>query len=73
MAAALSKAEEMRVVHLFRGLSDAEIAEVAALCKEKTFAIGDFSQKEGDNSSEVHFILKGRVGTVVHIPNVNAR
>ena len=71
MAAVLSRAEEMRVVQLFRGMSDAEIAEIAALCKEKTYAIGDFAQKEGDNTSLVHFILKGRVGTVVRIPNIN--
>jgi CRP-like cAMP-binding protein len=71
MMTVVSKAEEMRVVQLFRGMSDAEIAEIAALCKERTYGIGDFAQKEGDNTSEVHFILSGRVGTVVRIPNIN--
>jgi CRP/FNR family transcriptional regulator, cyclic AMP receptor protein len=71
MATVITKGEEMKVVQLFRGMSESEITEVAELCNEKRYEIGEFTQKEGENSSEVHFILRGRVGTVVRIPNIN--
>jgi CRP/FNR family transcriptional regulator, cyclic AMP receptor protein len=71
MAAVITKGEEMKIVQLFRGMNEVEIEEVAALCKERKYAVGEFTQKEGENSSEVHFIVSGRVGTVVRIPNIN--
>jgi CRP/FNR family transcriptional regulator, cyclic AMP receptor protein len=71
MAAVISRTDEMKVVQLFRGMSDAEVGEIASLCKEKSYNIGDFTQKEGENTNLVNFILRGRVGTVVRIPNIN--
>jgi len=71
MAAVITRIDEMKVVQLFRGMNDAEISEIAGLCKERSFNIGEFAQKEGENSNQVNFILKGRVGTVVRIPNIN--
>ena len=53
-----------------RGLNDEDLAQIATICGEQSYGIGELCQKEGQPSSRVNLIIEGRVGTVVRIPNV---
>ena len=66
----LNKTESIRRVKFFQGLTETEIVQVAEISRERTYAVGELCQTEGKSSDQVHIILKGRVGTVVRIPNI---
>lgn len=51
-------------------MDEGELAQIALICGEQTYGIGELCQKEGQPSSRVNFILEGRAGTVIRIPNV---
>jgi CRP-like cAMP-binding protein len=63
--------EILKKINFFRGLDDSELNMVSTLCKEKTYAAGEICQTEGQSANRVHFILKGKVGAVIHIPNIS--
>jgi CRP/FNR family transcriptional regulator, cyclic AMP receptor protein len=63
--------DTLKKVNFFRGLDDAELGMVSALCKEKTYQVGEICQIEGQSDSQVHIIIRGRVGAVAHIPNIS--
>jgi CRP/FNR family transcriptional regulator, cyclic AMP receptor protein len=65
-----TKNQEIGKINFFHGLTDTEIAQVAELCQERSYAVGELCQIEGKSSNQVHIITQGRVGTVVRIPNV---
>jgi CRP-like cAMP-binding protein len=68
--ATLSKTEAIRSIHFFQGLTDPELDQVAALCKEQSIGTGELYQEDEKAGSQVHFILRGKMVTVAHIPNV---
>jgi CRP-like cAMP-binding protein len=63
------KAEALKVIRLFDGLTDQELDEVAKICGETSFSEGQLCQVEGQAASGIHVILKGKVGSVNRIPN----
>jgi CRP-like cAMP-binding protein len=65
-----NRTEATRRIGFFQGLDESEIALVTDICKERSYGVGELCQIEGQPANQVHFILSGRVGTVVHIPNV---
>ena len=64
-----SKIESLRKIRFFRGLNDAELSELGNLCQNRSFAVGEICQIEGQNPQRIHFIISGRVGAVLRIPN----
>jgi|MudIll2142460700_1097286.scaffolds.fasta_scaffold808779_1 CRP-like cAMP-binding protein len=62
--------DELKKSSFLRGLSDEELEQVARLCSKRAYAIGELCQTEGQSANRVHLILEGRVGTVLHIPNI---
>ena len=66
-----NKGEMLKSIHFFRGLDDAELEEVARLCGEHSYNTGELCQSEGQATNRVNIILSGRVGAVIHIPNVS--
>jgi signal-transduction protein with cAMP-binding, CBS, and nucleotidyltransferase domain len=66
--ATLIGTDTLKRINLFKGLDDAELGVLSALCKEKTYQVGEICQTEGQSDNLVHIIIKGRVGAVGHIP-----
>ncbi len=62
--------ETLKSNHLLYGLSDSELTQVASLGKERSYAVGEICQTEGQSDNRVNLILKGRVGTAIRIANV---
>lgn len=46
---------------LFKDLSDAELAEVADVCKEETFVSGEYIFREGESGNRLYLITDGEV------------
>jgi CRP/FNR family cyclic AMP-dependent transcriptional regulator len=69
--ATLIGTDTLKRINLFKGLDDAELGVLSALCKEKTYQVGEICQTEGQSDNLVHIIIKGRVGAVGHIPNIS--
>jgi CRP-like cAMP-binding protein len=67
-----NKTEAIKAIRFFRGLTDEELDQIANLCGETSFAEGEICQTEGLASNRVNLILKGRVGTVIRIPNITS-
>jgi CRP-like cAMP-binding protein len=65
----LSKIDSLRKIHFFYGLEDGELSKLGSLCQNRSFAVGEVCQCEGQNSNWIHFIVSGRVGAVLHIPS----
>jgi CRP-like cAMP-binding protein len=65
-----NKTDAIGNISFFQDLTGPELAQIAALCRERTYATGELCQREGEASDDVHIILKGRAGTVVRIPNI---
>jgi CRP-like cAMP-binding protein len=63
--------EILKKINFFKGLDESELNMVSTLCKEKTYDIGEICQTEGQSDKQVHFILKGKVGAVIRIPNIS--
>ena len=64
-----SKIESLRKIRFFHGLNDAELTTLGNLCQNRSFAVGEICQTEGQNPHSIHFIISGRVGAVLRIPN----
>ena len=62
--------EVMRKIPFLRGLDETELAQVADLCAERPYAVGEICQVEGQSANQVFFIIEGRVGAVLRIPNI---
>ncbi len=62
--------ETLRSNNLLFGLNQEELAQVANLGKQRSISVGEICQTEGQSTNQVQLILKGRVGTVVRIPNI---
>ncbi len=65
-----NKSEAVGKIHFFRGLAEPELVQVANICEEHNFEVGELCQVEGQSTNKIHLIVKGRVGAVRHIPNV---
>ena len=63
------KADAIKTIRFFDGLTDRELDEVAKICGETSFSEGQICQVEGQAVSRIHLILKGKVGSVNRIPN----
>jgi CRP/FNR family cyclic AMP-dependent transcriptional regulator len=64
-----SKIESLRKIRFFHGLNDAELTTLGNLCRNRSFGVGEICQTEGQNPYRIHFILSGKVGAVLQIPN----
>ncbi len=65
-----NKTEAIKTIHFFRGLSDPELDQIAAMCKEQSLAAGEIYLEDGKSDNQVHLILSGKIAAVTHIPNV---
>jgi CRP-like cAMP-binding protein len=61
----------LKKFNFFKGLDDVKLDLISALCKEKSYQIGELCQTEGQSDNQVHFIVKGMVGAAIHIPNIS--
>lgn len=59
----------LKKINFFRGLEESELEMIGTLCRERSYDAGDICQIEGESDNQVHFITKGKVGAVVHVPN----
>jgi CRP-like cAMP-binding protein len=66
------KADAIKTIHLFRGLTDQELDEVAKICHGTHFSEGQICQDEGQATNRVHLIVNGKVGSVSRIPNITS-
>lgn len=67
----LNRIEAIKSIHFFKGLTDPELDQVAALCKEQSLGIGEMFQADGKADNQLHVILEGKIATVAHIPNIS--
>jgi CRP-like cAMP-binding protein len=58
----------LRNVPLFKDLDDAELAEVAELCREEKFVGGDYIFREGENGNRLYLITQGEVRISRDVP-----
>ncbi len=65
----LVRIEFLKKLHLFRGLSDAELASVAAELKEKTYFQADTVFEEGTQADALYIIFEGRVNISRRVKN----
>ena len=65
-----NRTEAIQRIGFFKGLDESEINQVTDICQERSYKGGELCQVEGQPANQVNFILSGRVGTVIHIPNV---
>ncbi len=63
------RVQALRNNHFFQGLNDSEFATLGKVCQRRLFAAGEICQSEGQHSGRIHFILSGRVGALLHVPN----
>jgi CRP-like cAMP-binding protein len=60
--------ELLRNVPLFKDLDDAELAEVADVCREETFVSGTYIFHEGENGNRLYLITEGEVRISRDVP-----
>ena len=63
------KANALKAIRFFDGLTDHELDELAKICTETNFSDEQVCQVEGQAASGIHLIIKGKVGSVNRIPN----
>jgi CRP/FNR family transcriptional regulator, cyclic AMP receptor protein len=63
-----SATELLRSVPLFKDLDDAELAEVAELCREERFRSGEFIFREGESGNRLFLIVEGDVRISRDVP-----
>ena len=61
--------EALKRIDLFKGLTDAELAQIAKLCREHSHEAGELCVTEGQKTDQVHFVKKGRVAIEFRIPH----
>jgi CRP/FNR family cyclic AMP-dependent transcriptional regulator len=67
-----NRTEAIKTIHFFQGLTDPEIDQIAAICKEQSLGVGETIQEEGKTDNQVHLILAGKIARIAHIPNVTS-
>lgn len=60
--------ELLRNVAIFNDLDDAELAEVAELCREEKFVSGEYIFREGENGNRLYLIVEGDVRISRDVP-----
>jgi CRP-like cAMP-binding protein len=58
----------LRNVPLFKDLDDAELAEVAEVCREETFVSGEYIFREGEHGNRLYLITEGEVRISRDVP-----
>jgi CRP/FNR family transcriptional regulator, cyclic AMP receptor protein len=58
----------LRNVPLFKDLDDAELAEVAALCREEKFVSAEYIFREGESGNRLYLITEGEVRISRDVP-----
>jgi CRP-like cAMP-binding protein len=61
-------AELLRNVPLFKDLDDAELAEVAEVCREERFVSGEYIFREGESGNRLYLITEGEVRISRDVP-----
>jgi CRP-like cAMP-binding protein len=64
----LTRNEEFRKIHFFRGMDEEELSQLASLCTQSTFAVGELVQKKNEPANRVNFIIGGKVGAIARMP-----
>jgi CRP-like cAMP-binding protein len=60
--------ELLRNVYIFRDLDDAELAEVAEVCREEHYESGAFVFREGEAGNRLYLIIDGEVRISRDVP-----
>ena len=58
----------LRNVPLFKDLDDAELAEVAEVCREEKFVSGEYIFREGEHGNRLYLITEGEVRISRDVP-----
>jgi CRP/FNR family cyclic AMP-dependent transcriptional regulator len=58
----------LKAVPLFKDLDDAELAEVADVCREEKFASGQYIFREGEQGNRLYLITEGEVRISRDVP-----
>lgn len=58
----------LRNVAIFKDLDDGELARVAEVCKEQSFAMGEYVFREGEQGNRLYLIVEGEVRISRTIP-----
>jgi CRP/FNR family cyclic AMP-dependent transcriptional regulator len=58
----------LRTVPLFKDLDDAELAEVAEVCRRETFVSGEYIFREGESGNRLYVITEGEVRISRDVP-----
>ena len=60
--------ELLKNVHIFKDLDDAEIAEIADVCREEKFVSGEYIFREGESGNRLYLICEGEVRISRDVP-----
>ncbi|HVE78045.1 MAG TPA: cyclic nucleotide-binding domain-containing protein [Gemmatimonadaceae bacterium] len=60
--------EFLRRVAIFKGLDDGELARVSEVCRQQTFATGEYVFREGEAGNRLYLILDGEVRISRQVP-----
>lgn len=60
--------ELLRSVAIFRDLDTGELARVAEVCREQTFASGEYIFREGEVGNRLYLIVEGEVRISRNVP-----
>jgi CRP-like cAMP-binding protein len=58
----------LRNVAIFKGLDDGELARVSEVCKEQTFAGGEYIFREGEAGNRLYLLVDGEVRISRQVP-----
>jgi CRP-like cAMP-binding protein len=58
----------LRTVPLFKDLDDAELGEVADLCREERFVSGEYIFREGESGNRLYLVTSGEVRISRDVP-----
>ncbi len=58
----------LRQVAIFKTLDDAELSEVADVCKRETFNSGEYIFREGESGNRLYLIVEGEVRISRNVP-----
>jgi SulP family sulfate permease len=64
--------DSLKHVEILSGLTDEQLARVAAICQEKTYHTGDIIVRENDPSREIYIIHKGNAQVSVAEAKITA-
>jgi CRP-like cAMP-binding protein len=60
--------ELLKQVVIFRDLDDAELAQIADVCKEEEFVAGEYIFREGESGNRLYLIVSGEVRISREVP-----